>query len=253
MFEETRPAPLGPDGDAGALSAFGVNDPFEVRAILKDLMDRGAIVNLNGSDSSVYGTTLWSVDTTQRRIGFSADVGSPMVERLVEADEAVAVAYLDRIKIQFDVSARMLVHGRGGSVLQADLPRVVYRFQRRNAFRVRTLERSAPQVKLRHPEIPDMTLSLRVLDLSISGCALFLPQDVPLVQPGSLINGVQVELDEGTRFSCALRVHHVTAIQPESRGVRLGCEMIQLGRDAERALQLYIDQTQKRRRMMALD
>ncbi|MBI4878687.1 MAG: TIM barrel protein [Planctomycetes bacterium] len=39
----------------------------------------------------------------------------------------------------------------------------------------------------------------------------------------------------------------------EARGVRLGCSMLGLARDAERMLQRYIDQTQKRRRMMSLD
>lgn len=251
MFEDTRPASL--DGLGDSRSEFAVSDPFEIKALLKDLMDRGAVINLNGSDGTVYGSTLWSVDSQQRRIAFTADIGSPAVEPLVEADEAVAVAYLDRIKIQFDVTGRMLVHGRGTCVLQADLPPVVYRFQRRNAYRVRTIERSAPQVRLRHPQALDTVLTLRVLDLSVGGCALFLPQDMPAIEPGSLISKVEVTLDPATQFETSLRVHHVTAIQPQSRGVRLGCELLGLSREAMRALQIYIDQTQKRRRLMALE
>jgi hypothetical protein len=44
----------------------------------------------------------------------------------------------------------------------------------------------------------------------------------------------------------------VTSIQPESRGVRLGCEMVNPSSDVLRGLQRYIDQTQKRQRMMSL-
>ena len=47
--------------------------------------------------------------------------------------------------------------------LQAAMPRDLYRFQRRGAYRVRTMERSSPMARLRHPSIPDMVLSLRVL------------------------------------------------------------------------------------------
>jgi len=67
---------------------------------------------------------------------------------------------------------------------RAELPREVFRFQRRNSFRVRTLPRSSPTMVLRHPGIPDMTLALRVLDVSTGGCALFLPNDVPPLSPG---------------------------------------------------------------------
>lgn len=253
MYEDTQPAPLDDDGSAERLAEFRVTDPFEQKALLRALMDRGVIVNLNGSDGSVYGSTLWSVDTDLKRIAFTADLGSPMVQRLVEVDEAVAVGYLDKVKIQFDVAGRLLVHGRQSCVLQADLPRVIYRFQRRNAYRVRTLDRLAPQMSFRHPGLPEMNLSLRVLDLSIGGCALFLPDNVPPLQPGVTIAAATLELDAGTRFQVLLHLHHVTSIQPDARGARLGCEFVRLSPDAERALQRYIDQVQKRRRMMALD
>ena len=195
MFEDTRPADPG-DGPGGdSLAEFRVGDPHEIRALLKSLMDRGVVVNLNASDGSVYGSTVWSVDADQRRIAFTADLGAPSVQRIVEADEAVAVGYLDKVKIQFDVTGRLLVHGRSACVLQADLPRAVYRFQRRNAFRVRTIDRLAPHVEFRHPALPDMVVSLRVLDLSVNGCALFLPDDVPPMEPGVTIHGARLELD----------------------------------------------------------
>lgn len=253
MDQDTRPADLDALGSPDQLSDFAVTDAFEIRALLRDLMDRGTVINLNGSDGGMYGSTLWSVDADQRRIAFTADLASPMVQRLVEAEEAVAVGYLDRIKIQFDLGGRLLLHGRQSCVLQADLPRVLYRFQRRNAYRVRTIERMAPHVMLRHPSMPDMALSLRVLDLSIGGCALFLPDNVPQLAPGVTLGGAVLELEPGTQLPVRLHVHHVTAITPEARGVRLGCELVQLAPDAQRSLQRYIDQMQKRRRQMSLD
>jgi hypothetical protein len=42
----------------------------------------------------------------------------------------------------------------------------------------------------------------------------------------------------------------VTSILPNERGVRMGCEWAPLGGHAERALQRYIDHTQKQRRLM---
>ena len=92
-----------------------------------------------------------------------------------------------------------------------------------------------------------------MLDLSIGGCALFLPDEVPLMQPGIQLNKVQIDLDADTRLHLNLRLQHVTSINPDSRGVRLGCEFVNTSGDALRSLQRFIDQTQKRRKLMALD
>jgi c-di-GMP-binding flagellar brake protein YcgR len=186
-------------------------------------------------------------------LSFSMLPDEPQLAAIVESDEATVVGYLDSVKLQFDVHDLVLVHRGREQALNGALPRELFRFQRRSAFRVQPLLRTAPVARLHHPMIPDMQLALRVLDVSIGGCALFLPNDVPPVDPGVLLNGVVIDLDAHTRVHTGLQLQHVTSINPESGGVRLGCEMVAPGHDGLRALQRYIDQTQKRRRMLALD
>lgn len=252
-FEDTRPASIEQMGGDALAPEFRVTEPGEVRALLKSLMDQVVPLNLSASDGSAYTTTLWTIDPHAGRIGFTADMMVHTVHDIVEADECVAVAYLDRIKLQFDVSDLMLVQGHKASVLQARLPTEVFRFQRRNTYRVRTLERTAPTAAFRHPAIPDMTLALRVLDVSIGGCALLQPGNVPNLQPGAVIKGVRLTLDADTVIDAGLMLHHVTSTGAENGSVRLGCEIVGLSGAGERALQKYIDLTQKRRRMMALE
>jgi c-di-GMP-binding flagellar brake protein YcgR len=253
MFEDTRPAPLDAMGSDDVLAEFRVTDPGEIRSLLKQLMDAVVPLNLSASDGSAYTTMLWTVDPASGRISFTADMMAHAVHDIVEADECVAVAYLDRIKVQFDVSDLVLVQGHKASVLQARLPREIFRFQRRNTFRVRTIERTAPTASFRHPGIPDMSLALRVLDVSIGGCALLQPANVPNLQPGAAIKGVRLSLDAETQIDAGLMLHHVTSTGAENGSVRLGCEIVGMSPAAQRALQLYIDQTQKRRRMMSLE
>ena len=252
MFEDTRPAPLDSMG-SDSLSEFRVTDAGEIRALLKSLMDQVVPLNLSASDGSAYTTTLWTVDPNAGRIGFTADMMAHAVHDIVEADECVAVAYLDRIKLQFDVHDLMIVQGHKASVMQARLPLEVFRFQRRNTYRVRTIERTAPTASFRHPAIPDMSVALRVLDVSIGGCALLLPSNIPALQPGAVIKGVRLSLDAETQIDAGLMLHHVTSTGAENGSVRLGCEVVGMSPAAQRALQKYIDQTQKRRRMMALE
>ena len=235
----------------GGLEDFRISAVPEVLAMLKRLQDGNVIVHLNGSDGATYTTTLWSVDPVRGLISFSAEGENNQVQSLVESADAVAVAYLDSIKLQFDAVGLVMVHNGRSAVLNCAMPRELFRVQRRNGFRVRPLLRSTPMARVRHPAIHEMPLALRVLDVSIGGCALFLPDDVPPLPPGVVLNGVQMDLDVDTRIHVALRLQHVTSINPDSRGVRLGCEIVNPSADVARALQRYIDQTQKRQRLLA--
>lgn len=251
---DTLPTPLEAIAAAGhGVETFRLATPTEIAATLRRVQDDGVLVNLNGPHGSAYTTSLWAADAARGALAFAADASDPQLQAVLEGGEAVVVAYLDKVKIQFDVGRLVLVHGTRSCALTSSYPQALLRLQRRESFRVRPLLRDAPLARLNHPMIPDMALALRILDLSVGGCALLLPQDVPMLEPGVLVSRVQLELDATTRFACGLRLHHVTSIHAESSGVRLGCEIVRLGQDAERTLQRYIDQTQRRRRALRLD
>jgi flagellar brake protein len=249
---ETRPAPLDGMNDDEGLDEFRVTSPREIQAMLKQLLDGSVLLNLNASDGSVFTSALWTIDSTRGTIGFNADPSDPALQAMLECEEVVVVGYLDSVKLQFDLHDLVLVHGNKASVLSCAAPREMFRFQRRNAFRVRPLMRAAPMARLRHPDMPEMEFSLRVIDISIGGCGLFLPEDVPTMSAGALLQDVRVELDTDTKLEVSMRLQHVTAINAEARGVRLGFEFKRVGGDSLRALQRFIDLTQKRGKLMAL-
>lgn len=252
MDLDTRPAALDASGAEDRWAPFRITHPQECAAVLRQLRDGQVPVILNGPDGSSMTTTLWSAEAEQGRVSFTADHALPAVPRLVEADEAVAVAYMDAVKLQFDLHRIVLVRGAQTSTLQCAWPPHVYRFQRRGAYRVRAPQRHGPTARFRHPSIPDMALALRVLDVSIGGCALWLPQNLPPLQPGTQLRAVAVDLDISTRFAVGLTLQHVTA-GPGDGGVRLGCEWLGMAGHAQRVLQRWIDQTQKRLRLLAVD
>jgi len=250
MFLDTQPMDLSSEDD---LAEFRVPSPSEMQGLLRRLIDGAEPVNLNAPDGSIYTTTLWALDTTRGRLSFAADVAEPRLQQLLNANRCTVVAYLESVKLQFDVSNLMLVHAANASALQAELPQKMYRFQRRRSYRVRPPARTAPVARVRHPMLPEMTLELRVLDLSIGGCALLLPDNVPPLAPGVQINQVRVEIDGDTRFDAALRLQHVSVLHGDNAGARLGCEFVSLSSGAERSLQRFIDNTQKRRRLLSLE
>ena len=259
---ETLPMPLdalralraledAPDG----LDEFRVTAPGEIATLLRRLCDASVQLNLHANDgsvASVVNATVWTTNGGLGSIGFNVDPHDPALNAMLECGELIAVGYLDSVKLQFDVSGLMLVHGPRASVLSGSYPRELFRFQRRGAYRVRAPLRSQPMARLRHTDIAEMQLALRVLDLGIGGCALLLPDDVPPMQVGGLMNQVQIDLDADTHLDVDLRLAHITSLNPESHGVRLGCEFERADPAALRALQRFIDQTQKRGRLLSL-
>ena len=237
----------------GGLDDFRVTAPREIAAMLRQLCDGNVQMNLNASDGSAVNTTVWSMDADRGEIGFNVDPEHPALHALMESQDCVVVGYLDSVKVQFDVSNLVLVRGNRASVLSCNYPRELFRFQRRNAYRVRPLLRSVPVARVRHTDIADMQLTLRVLDVSIGGCALFLPDDIPPMQVGGVVNQVQIDLDADTRFHVNLRLQHVTSLNSESHGVRLGCEFVRADSNALRALQRFIDLTQKRGKLLSIN
>jgi c-di-GMP-binding flagellar brake protein YcgR len=232
-------------------SAFVVDQPQQCLALLRQLRDSNASIQLTTPAGPPLHTTLWSVDDVAQRLNFSADRNILATQALLENDEATAVAYLQQVKLQFEVLDLLLVQGHGASTLQCRLPSHLYRFQRRSAFRVRTAGRHGPVVRLRHPSLPDMQLELRVLDLSVGGCSLWLPGDLPPLQPGTLLSQVSVQLDLETVFAAELSLQHVSAMGDSTPGgARLGCAWRPLNGGGQRNLQRWIDHTQKRQRLL---
>ena len=250
---ETRPAPLGGMSGAESLDEFRVFTTRDVGMLLKQLLDGSVLLNLNGSDGRVFTSAIWTLDSARGTLGFNADPNDPSLQSILHSREVTVVGYLESVKIQFDVQNLVLVHGNKASVLSCPFPREMFRFQRRNAFRVRPLMRSAPVARLRHPDMKDTEFALRIIDISIGGCALFLPSDLPMMNAGVTVGGVRMELDADTRLDVNLRLQHITSLNNENKGVRLGFEFVRPGGDTVRTLQRFIDLTQKRGKLMALN
>lgn len=140
-----------------SLDDYRIASSVEIQALLAQVQAQRALVTLSSPDGASYTTLLCGIDPRLGLISFSGDGGDDAMQSLLESDEIVAVVYLDRIKVQFDIEG--LVHVRGQSeALNARMPQVVFRFQRRSAFRVQPLSSHGPVAEFRHPAMPDMRL-----------------------------------------------------------------------------------------------
>jgi len=258
MFQDTRPAELDATGDTDPWAPFRVGSASERLRVLRDLRDRAVPVTLHSPGGAAVTATLWTLDAAQQCLSFNADGAEPQLARLAESDEVVAVAYCDSVKLQFDLHRLVLVRSATASALHCSLPDELYRFQRRNAYRVRPTTQPSPVAQFRHPAQADLLLTLRIIDLSIGGCALWLPAGVPPPRVGAVLDEIRCQLDTETRFMAAATLRHVSPPAHvhgglRGGGLRLGFEWRPLGGPAERALQRWIDQAQRRRRLLTLE
>lgn len=228
---------------------FRVAATAEIAAYLQQLQRDGATVLLSGPPGHSLASRIGVLDPAADVLGFTFGADPDGVSQaLVAGGEITGVAYLGAIKLQFDVEGAVLVSGEQGAVLRSSLPTRLYRFQRRQSFRVQPAGSLYPRVQL--PGGP----ALRVLDISIGGLALALPADVPPLPPDETATGLTLELDRITGLRVDLLPHHASPLEGGDDGLRqLGCAFVDLDALASRALQVYVDQTQKRRRLLKLD
>jgi hypothetical protein len=72
-----------------------------------------------------------------------------------------------------------------------------------------------------------------------------------MLDAGITLRHCQLILDEETQLDADLVVHHISVMNPDTQGARLGCQLLNLHGMDERALQHYVNQTQKRRHALA--
>jgi c-di-GMP-binding flagellar brake protein YcgR len=225
----------------------------EITAYLQQLQREGAGIRLSGPQGLGLASHIVALDPAADVLGLALGTDPEGISQALVADgEISAVAYLGTIKLQFDIDAPVLVSGEQGTVLRSPLPLRMYRFQRRQSFRVQPASSTYPRVVLPGGAQPGR--ALRVLDISIGGLALALPADLPALPTGQVADGLVLELDRISALRVSLLPHHVSPISGELHGLQqLGCSFVELDANASRTLQVYVDQTQKRRRLLKLD
>lgn len=225
----------------------------EITAYLQQLQREGSGVRLSGPHGQILSSHIVALDPDADVIGLALGTDPDGISQALVADgEITAVAYLGTIKLQFELDAPVLVSGEQGTVLRSTLPTRLYRFQRRQSYRVQPAGSTYPRVVLPGGAQPGR--ALRVLDISIGGLALALPPDFPALPPGQVSEGLVLELDRISALRVSLLPHHISPISGDLHGMhQLGCSFVELDATASRALQVYVDQTQKRRRLLKLD
>ena len=255
-FVDTQPAPINRGDTAGEWARFRIRSTSKQLATLRELCRNDTPLVIGRPGGATLQVALWSVDDVNRRLHFKIDPESQAMNDLSYGGELWAAAYLDDDKVQFALVHVKFDVNQGCQVLAADIPEHMYRLPRRQALRVRRDDLNGPKARFAHPLAPEVVTTLRLLDVSSTGCALLCPVDGPLLNLGMnlglVLTQVEIELDDASILFSDLLVHHVTAHSRRDRSARVGCTWQGMPPAAEERLLEWIERGRRRRDLMSL-
>jgi c-di-GMP-binding flagellar brake protein YcgR len=241
---------LAAEPDALDLERYQVYSRFEIVSLLRALADARIPVTVyfnQGTEFIVSNVLGVNPDFEELILDLGADDAAN--RRLLKTGTVTVVAFLDRIKLQFQAErAEQTVHEQLPA-LRIRLPEALLRLQRRDFYRIRTPMARPALASLPDPSAPGRRLSLRVADLSCGGVSLVAGEsDAPLA-PGMILQGCRIDLPEVGELTAALEVRSAAKYEEGARKNlrRYGCRFADLPPAMTNALQRYITKTERER------
>jgi flagellar brake protein len=242
------PAILSPEDE----EQYTLHDPREVRWLVQSLIQARALISAHlmpgGLNSPTALLELYDDDT----VLIDGNHSALMNQRVLQADYLMCVSQLDRVRIQFRLHDLELVEVDGRPAFQAPMPEWMVRLQRRELFRL-----AIPPLHKVHCTVPvsaaaglpEVSMDLRVLDISGGGVAVMLPDNHSAFHPKKRFANCQLHLAEAGKIPVTLEVCYVSKLEqrPGQVLMRAGCRFVDLPFNLENQVLNYIFRTERAR------
>ncbi len=250
-FLDTEPAAIHCLDATSTWEQFRVEDPRRLLAVLREVCCGAVPLTLGIAGGRTAVAVLWSVDEAHARLVLSVAPDVAGFRDLSATSAPWAAGYLENVKVQFELHSFTVETQGPTCMVHADIPRQLFSLPRRQTVRVRHAELLAPVVLFRHPPASDVLVSMRVLDISMTGCAVWNPISDPPLWPGTEIRQVEVQLDDMSIFVTDLHVEHVTFSAVSLAGSRVGCAWKGMPQSGCETLQHWISRGRRRRGLVS--
>jgi c-di-GMP-binding flagellar brake protein YcgR len=234
--------------DALDQERYQVYSRFEIVSLLRALADAHVPVTIyfnRGAEFIVTNVLDVNPEFEELILDLGADAAAN--RRLLRSARMTVVAFLDRIKLQFQAQrAEETVHEHLPAV-RIRLPESLLRLQRREFYRIRTPVARPLAASVPDPSDPGRRLSLRVADLSCGGVALVAGESDAALAPGTILQDCRIDLPEVGVLNTALEVRSAAKHEEGARKNlrRYGCQFVALPPALASALQRYITTTER--------
>jgi len=235
-------------------SQYLLHSRSEILAVLRSLVQKGALITVYFDQGrSFLLTSMLTVNADTQ--SFVLDLGSnaEMNERALRAEKLILTTLVDKVKIQFNLSALKATLHDGRSAFGGAVPDTLLRLQRREYFRLSTP--IANPIKLsatiRRADNSALQATLPLLDISGGGVGLMVASDqAPLLARGDALSDCRLMLpDEGLLVTslCVRNMFDVTT-RSGTHYVRVGCEYVGMTSARLAMVQRYITRMERERK-----
>ncbi|MDM7321797.1 MAG: flagellar brake protein [Gammaproteobacteria bacterium] len=220
-----------------------LRQPRQIARLLEQLhAERGQLTLVTDSGRLEKVANLLSVDSGRRIMVIDAFDGAEgaVFER---AGGILVKTVIDRIQTWFNLPGVTRLHERGDYYYHLPFPDVLYRLQRRGAFRVRPPAGLHAQALMQTP-CRRRTLRGLIHDISVTGvCFRFSREEIGYFAVGVCFDHVQILCD--CHLDVHVRVEVVNLREEGEQSILVGMRFVDLPPDAERAIDRVVQSIQR--------
>ena len=239
---------------AGEYSQFLLHSTSEILAVLRSLIQKGAMITVYFDQGrSFLLTTMLSLKSDNRE--FILDLGSneEMNRRALLANKLILTTIIDKVKVQFSVKKLAHTQFEGRAAFLGTLPETLLRLQRREYFRLSTPIVNPVKITAvaARPDKSALHVELPLLDVSGGGVGLMATLDhAQLFARGTTLTDCKMMLPEEGLLVVTLCVRNLFDVTTRSGAhyVRMGCEFVNLSGARLNMVQRYITRVERERK-----
>ncbi|MEZ5661355.1 MAG: flagellar regulator YcgR PilZN domain-containing protein [Burkholderiaceae bacterium] len=242
-----------PEPEDSALRPFAIHQPEAIRRTLQAMFEHAELITVFAQDNPhcFLLTQILAIGEAGMVIDLKTDEGR--IAELTRRGHCTAISLAQGVKFQFSMAIEKI--DRQGDTISARcrLPAVVYRIQRRDAFRVRPPAGYGAAVVLRDPDGAEQRIELD--DISATGISFTVQSDPARWHIGRQFEHSRLYLGMYPPIPCTVAISGIITpgVSPAletAPGYHVGCELRHMSGEAERNLQRFITDVQRASRKL---
>lgn len=234
---------------AEELEKYSTDHRREILFYLHQLIKDGERISVSFNEGNdMFLTVLLAVDEDHDRLVFDWGGSEETNQKLLKSERNFFICAPHGVRNQFMTGAVQETTFQGRRAFVTQLPKRYTRLQRRAFFRLVLPITRRPLCTLPASE-GQAPLQLPVIDISVGGLAMEMPEPHPPFEVGQQLPGALIEFRSGLRLVVTLEVRNVGPIERGSKVTgRIGCRFVDLLPHDEHLLQHFITEEQREER-----
>ncbi|GMR09141.1 MAG: hypothetical protein BMS9Abin26_2155 [Gammaproteobacteria bacterium] len=218
----------------------------EIVSRLLQLQKNRSLVTANFAGHS-FITALVDVHQDTGEVVLDVGADKELNEKLLQSKRTFFSAQIDGIRAQFRAEHISMTDYQGEPAFIMPMPKEFLWVQRRGAYRIKLPVCMTAKCKL---SLGGSMHNLEVIDISITGVALKLPQSHEGIEIGSVIPNSYFHLSSEDNFVADVEVRNIFPLNKDdsAMGHRIGCVFINTNTDTAAMLQRFIADVEREKR-----